>query len=216
MKTLLRLTALAAMLMTAGHASAGTTVYTWTGSQVIPDNNASGVAFSFYLNTPTPEFVSSVSVNLNIAGGWNGDLFAYLSHGSGYSVLLNRVGRTALNPVGYAASGMNVSLSDSYATDIHNYAGSVVSGNFSPDGRSTSPYAVLDTDPRNAMLSSFVGLNSGGFWTLYFADVSPLAVSTIQGWSVTINTAPVPEPSSAAFLGLGACLFFYRSFRQRR
>src|SRR5882724_13111042 len=67
----------------------------WTGTQVIPDNNGNGVAFSFNLSGLGAVFITDVKVDLNIAGGWNGDLFAYLSHGSGYSVLLNRPGSTA-------------------------------------------------------------------------------------------------------------------------
>lgn len=182
--------------------TAGTTVYSWSGSQVIPDNNANGVAYSFYINTPTAELISSVSVQLNIAGGWNGDLYSYLSHGNGFAVLLNRAGRTAANPGGSSASGMNVVLSDSGGTDIHSYSGGTVNGSFAPDGRNVSPYAVVDTNPRTAMLGSFNGLTTGGFWTLYFADVSPLATSTLQGWTVTINTAPVPEPGTMALIGL--------------
>ena len=32
-------------------------------------------------------------MTLNLSGGWNGDLYAYLVHNSGFAVLLNRVGR---------------------------------------------------------------------------------------------------------------------------
>jgi subtilisin-like proprotein convertase family protein len=206
--------AVLAVLAFAPTVFAGTTVYSWTGSQAIPDNNANGVAYSFYLNTPTPETVTSVSVSLNIAGGWNGDLYAYLSHGSGFSVLLNRIGRTALNPDGSPVSGLNATFSDSFATDIHTFNGAVVSGNFAPDGRAVSPYAVLDTDARTALLNSFVGLNSGGMWTLFIADVSPIAVSTVQGWSVTINTVPVPEPGTLAILSVGVFALAWRKRRQ--
>src|ERR1044071_4139758 len=70
--------------------SAAVQTFSWTGSQVVPDNNASGLAFTF--NVPgSPLMITDVSVNLNIAGGWNGDLYAYLSHGSGFVVLLNRI-----------------------------------------------------------------------------------------------------------------------------
>ena len=86
----------------------------WTGNQPIPDNNASGVAFAFNVSAPGPLVITNVTVDLTIAGGWDGDLYAYLSHGSGFSVLLNRVGRTASNPDGSSLFGMNISLADSF------------------------------------------------------------------------------------------------------
>lgn len=197
-----------------GQATAGSTVYTWNGNQPVPDNNASGVAFSFYLNTPTPELISSVSVNLQTAGGWNGDLYGYLSHGSGFAVLLNRMGRTASNPGGSSSSGMDVTFTHDAATDIHTFLSTPVFGNFAPDGRHVSPFIVVDTDARNAGLDSFVGLQTGGFWTLFLADVSPLAVATVQSWTVTINTMPVPEPSALALLSVGAAVLILRQRRK--
>ncbi len=211
MKTFLRSILGAAMLVGAAGAQGGNTIYSWTGYQPIPDNNASGVAFTFFVGAPTPEVITSVSVSMNIAGGWNGDLFAYLSHGSGYSVLLNRVEKTAEHSTGSNTSGMDVTFSDSHVTDIHTFGGAVLSGDFSPDGRNANPFGVLNTDSRDAMLDSFVGLNAGGFWTLFIADLSPLAVSTIQSWSVNISTAPVPEPGSASIaLLMVLCGFLVR------
>ena len=178
---------------------------TWAGSQIIPDNNANGVTFHFSLNTANPVLITNVTVDLIIAGGWDGDLYAYLSHGSGFSVLLNRIGSSTNNPGGSSASGMNVELADNYVPDIHTAAGNPATGNFAPDGRFINPFTVLDTDPRTAMLSSFNNLDPNGGWTLFLADVSPLAVSTVQGWTVTVATA-VPEPGPAALLGLGLAI----------
>ena len=31
-------------------------------------------------------------MTLNLTGGWNGDLYAYVQYGSGFTALLNRVG----------------------------------------------------------------------------------------------------------------------------
>jgi len=179
----------------------GTLSSYWAGNQIIPDNNANGVAFTFNIIAGAPAFITNVTVNLNITGGWNGDLYAYLSHGSGFSVLLNRIGSTSLNPGGSGVPGMNVELSDSYLTDIHTFAGNPLTGAFAPDGRFVNPFTALNTDPRTALLGSFNGLDPNGTWTLFFADVSPLAVSTIQSWTVNIGVA-VPEPGSGALLGL--------------
>ena len=60
-------------------------------------------------------------MTLNIAGGYNGDLYAYLSHGAGFAVLLNRVGRTSVNTDGYSTPGFAVTLVGHAAADVHSY-----------------------------------------------------------------------------------------------
>lgn len=60
--------------------------------QVIPDNNPSGVAYALQF-TQTGWRITDLTVTFTITGGWNGDLYAYLSHLGGVAVLLNRVGR---------------------------------------------------------------------------------------------------------------------------
>jgi subtilisin-like proprotein convertase family protein len=204
MKNTLKLIGLAATWISATASTVAATpiAYNWTGSQTVPDNNASGVAFSFNVSAGGPLVITSVTVDLSIAGGWNGDLYAYLSHGSGFSVLLNRIGSTATNSGGSGVSGMNIELSDSYLTDIHTALNNPLSGNFAPDGRLENPLTVRDTDPRTALLGGFNGLDPNGTWTLFFADLSPLATSTIQSWTVNIGVT-VPEPGSATILALG-------------
>lgn len=178
-----------------------TLITSYAGSTAIPDNNASGTAFSFNLNTPTPAMISGLTVDLKIAGGWNGDLYAYLSHGSSFTVLLNRIGRTALNPDGSGSSGMTVQFSDTYLPDIHNFSGGPLVGNFAADGRNVSPLSVVDTDLRTAPLSNFLGADPNGLWTLFFADLSPGGNSVVQSWTVTVS---VPDAGSTATLLLGA------------
>ena len=156
---LLIATLLVAMAGRVSAVAPGTISTNWTGSQIIPDNNGSGVAFAFNLSGLGPLVITNLTVDLNIAGGWNGDLYAYLSHGSGFSVLLNRPGSTGANPGGSGVSGLNVSLADSYLTDIHTALNNPLTGNFAPDGRNVNPYAALDTDPRTALLGSFNGLD---------------------------------------------------------
>jgi subtilisin-like proprotein convertase family protein len=219
MKNILGLTLLATAVFasTVARVSAsgpGTISYGWSGSQTIPDNNASGVAYSFNISAGEPLAITNMTVDLNIAGGWNGDLYAYLSHGSGFSVLLNRIGSTSVNPGGSGVSGLNVEFSDSYLTDIHTFTGNPLTGNFAPDGRNVNPLTTVNTDPRAALLGNFNGLDPNGNWTLFFADVSPLATSTIQSWSVNIGVT-VPEPGSMSILALAISLgVARRSMRQ--
>jgi subtilisin-like proprotein convertase family protein len=217
MKNTFKLIGLAAALISATASTFAVTpiTYNWAGSQIIPDNNASGVAFSFNISAGEPLVITNVTVDLNIAGGWNGDLYAYLSHGSGFSVLLNRIGSTATNSGGSGVSGMNIELSDSFLTDIHTALNNPLTGNFAPDGRNVSPLTARDTDPRTALLNSFNGLDPNGAWTVFFADVSPLSTSTIQNWTVNIGVA-VPEPGSLSLVAMAAALGIIRRARQQR
>src|SRR5206468_1563155 len=79
--------------------------YTFTtfggqASLAIADGNASGVS-DLRQSSSSITAIGSLTVSLNISGEFNGDLYAYLRHDSGFSILLNRPGRTADSPSGY-------------------------------------------------------------------------------------------------------------------
>ena len=183
---------------------------------VIPDNSPTGWSDTRIVSgLPGP--ITDMRVTLNLGGGWNGDLYAYLVHSSGFAVLLNRVGMTANNSVGYGASSMNVTLSDSAVLgNIHNVPVPAPGGIYQPDGRNISPLSsgtAFDTATPTALLSSFHGLNGNGSWTLFIVDVSPGDVSTVSSWGFDI--AAVPEPASTvegavAVLFLGGVIGLYR------
>ncbi len=186
----------------------------------IPDGQAAGVADFETISTSIHQ-INSIEVSLSISGNFNGDLYCYVQHGTNLSVLLNRPGRTGANGDGYDDSGFTITLDDNAPHgDIHNYqgvftplAGSPLTGLWQPDGRKTDPASVLDTDPRNAMLSSFNGVDPNGNWTLFIADLSAGGTSVLNNWQLVIN--PVPEPSTAALLGAGALLVLRRLGRRR-
>src|SRR5580700_2970733 len=70
----------------------------------IPDGNPVGVTELFNVSGVSGA-ITNVQVQLDITGGFNGDLYAYLVDPQGHmSVLLNRVGLSAGNPSGYADS----------------------------------------------------------------------------------------------------------------
>lgn len=192
MKTkLLPLAALVAALASAFGPSAWALSSTGTASPgvVIPDNNLSGVASTINLSTAI-NAITSLTLTLDITGGYNGDFYAYLQHGTGFAVLLNRVGRTAGNNYGFADSGFQVTFDDAAATDIHLASagvGNPLIGTYQPDGRNISPFSALDTSPRSAFLTSFTGLDANGGWTLFIADVSPVGIGTLADWSLTVN-----------------------------
>jgi len=183
---------------------------------VIPDGDLVGTAFAQTLSGLPAVPITDVNVSLDLSGGWNGDLYAYLTHGSGFAVLLNRVGRgdSPYTSAGFSTAGMNVTLSDG-GTDIHWVASPSGTG-YAPDGRNISPLASTTTfssTSPSALLSSFNGENANGTWTLYLADVSGGYQSTLNGWSLEI--AAVPEPASliegtVAVLLLGGIVWLYR------
>lgn len=182
-------------------ASASTTFTgAWTVSSAVPDNDDVGYADTRTLSATRITDIQNVSVELNFSGGWNGDLYAYLVHDSGFAVLLNRPGRSVTTPDGSASQNLNITLDDSYALDIHSaipMSGSVV-GNYQPDGRRKDPLVVLITDPRTAMLSSFEGMGANGSWTLFVADQSAGGTATLLSWGMTVTGTYSPGVQTSA------------------
>lgn len=194
----------------------------YTVNTAIRDNDLNGLADTRVFHSPIKS-IDAISVSLDISGGFNGDLYVYLTHGSGFSVLLNRAGSTASNEYGYWDSGFNVTFA-AYAAngDIHNYQSQVnplggsLTGVWQPDGRETSPLGAVDTDSRTALFDSFTGLNPDGEWTLFIADVSSVGTSTLNSWELSV-TGKVPDGGvtlSLLAFGTGALMFLrrYRSW----
>jgi hypothetical protein len=172
----------------------------------IPDGNPNGVSSTLDVSGLVGT-ISKITVSLDTAGGWNGDLYAYLSYEGGFAVLLNRVGKTISDPLGYGDAGLVVTFDDSAGSDIHSYGGNggnPLSGLWQPDGRNVNPQLALDSDPRNAGLGSFDGLAPDGRWTLFMADMAGGFSSQFVGWGLDIET--VPEPSSGACFLAGLVL----------
>ena len=187
----------------------------------IPDGSPSGLAnvqsFATAIN-----LISDVDVSLHVVGtpdanplAFNGDLYVYLVHESGLAILLNRVGAIFGVPFGYDDNGVMIVLDDAAPNgDVHLYRnvvtpalGAPLTGTWRPDGRATDPNVVLNTDPRTALLGSFNGLSAAGNWTLFVADASNGEEHRLADWSLTITGENVPEPVTAALLGLGGLLF---------
>lgn len=186
-------------------ANAATLSNTWTVNATIPDNDDVGYTDTRNLVTLDISQIESVTVALNFTGGWNGDIFAYLVHSTGFTVLLNRPGRDTGAPDGSATVGMAITLDDLATTDIHTgipMSGGIVTGTWKPDGRTADPLVVVSSDPRNALFSSFDGLDANGNWTLFVADQSAGNTSTLQSWSLTVTG--VPEPSAALFAAMAS------------
>ena len=177
---------------------------------LMPDGTPVGMISTLNVSTPI-DHITDVNVTLNIAGSYNGDLYAYLVHDSGFAMLLNRPGRSLGSAYGYSDDGLNVTLDDQAANgDIHLYQNVTIpsgalTGRWAPDGRASSPYLVLDIDAREDLLSVFNGLNPNGAWTLFLADVSSGDLNTLVSWGLEIQgTHAAPTITCPLAVGVSA------------
>ena len=173
--------------------------YTFTTNRLVPDGNAAGLGDVRTISSAIGN-ITSLKVGFKLTGEFNGDLYVYLRHSSGYTVLLNRPGKTAGNSAGYADSGFNVTFQDGAANgDVHLYQsvitpadGSPLTGTWQPDGRTNDPANVTDAAARATALSSFNGLNAAGEWTLFVSDVESGGTNMLTEWSLQISGGAYP------------------------
>ena len=71
----------------------------WVVNQTVPDFSIIGLNDTRNVTSDISNILG-ITVTLNLTGGWSGDLYAYVTNGSGFSVLLNSPGRTSANPIG--------------------------------------------------------------------------------------------------------------------
>jgi len=192
-----------------------------SASLSIPDGNTAGASDDRIVVSAISS-ITSIAVDLVTTDEFNGDLYGYLRHSSGFSVLLNRPGRTTANNFGYADSGFNVQFTDTAGNgDIHLYqavvtpaSGAPLTGVWAPDGRNADPDLVVDTTPRNSMLNSFNGLDANGTWTLFLMDDSSGGTSTLNSWGLEITGVPEPRACVLATV-LGVIAFGVKRARMR-
>ena len=181
---------LLAALMTAVTTQAVIYTTNWSSGFVngttIPDNNLSGWSDTRTVSTmPAGTFIG-LSVDLELTGGWNGDLYAYLVHDTGFSVLLDRVGvgEPGVSAFGYGDAGMNVNLAAT-GTSIHQYGGGSTF--------TAAPTGTWMTDNTSGSLGSFLSTSPNGTWSLFIADLSGGGVTTVQSWGLQMDIVAVPE-----------------------
>ena len=196
LKFCLTLTALAWGLTAA--AQPITTTTNFIVDAMVPDGDLSGLASVQTISTPITN-LTDLKVSLKISGTWNGDLYCFLAHGTGQSVLLNRLGRGEASNLGYNDLGLDLTFDDAATNgDIHVYrlqlSGSQdtpISGPltsvWAPDARVASPTNVLDTDARSALLGSFNGTDPNGEWVLFVADMEAGDIHLLDSWGLEIT-----------------------------
>jgi subtilisin-like proprotein convertase family protein len=210
------------MCLLAGNSQADTNVVVSVPvNAVVLDGNPVGIVSSTNLSG-LPTGILDVQVALNITGGFNGDLYAYLlGPNGGFAVLLNRVGLTSGNPFGYGNAGFDITFGSAYS-NIHNYqsgaytiTGGQLVGSWAPDGRNIDPQstgAQFDAASTTAGLNTFLGSNPNGQWTLFLADLAGGGGnSTLVSWGLTIA---IPEPQTWVMLATGGLMLL--GLRRRR
>lgn len=185
----------AATLSFSGPGGGGNGDYTVSDSPgiTIPDNNPSGAAYSINF-AASGLTVGDITVSINLSGGYNGDIYAYLSHGSQISYLLN--GPSA----GLSGSSMNITFVEGTGSPIPTTSSANLTGNY-----------TADTD-----LVTFNSTAPNGNWTLFFADLNAGDTSTLNSFSIDITA--VPEPVNVAlgiFTGLAAFGWGLRRYWKR-
>jgi subtilisin-like proprotein convertase family protein len=184
-------------------ASAGVIYSSGALNTSILDGNPNGVASQITVSG-AGNVLSDVTVTLNVSGGYNGDLYAYLSYNGTLVTLLNRVGTGSGDPIqnsfGFSTAGLNNVTLDDAGTggNIHNVQNPGSSVSYTPDGGS---------------LASFNGLNPNGTWTLFFGDLSAGDQSTLGVWSLDITA--VPEPVNVALAIFGGLMAVWHMGRWR-
>ena len=174
----------------------------------IPDGNVSPWRDTRTVSGITDLAITGVSVWLNVSGGFNGDMYGYLSYNGVLVPLLNRAGVGTGNAFGYADAGLNVKFTDTADNNIHFYqevGGFSIAGGatWRPDGRTIDPVTSLPSAfdaPGTVTLGAFSGMNPNGDWTLVLADVSSgSGQGTVLSWGLDIQA--VPEPGHIALFG---------------
>src|ERR1043166_2850237 len=176
-----------------------TETYTFTTNRALPDGSAVGLSEVRNINSAIGS-ITSLKVRLKVTGEYNGDLYGYLRHSSGFTVLLNRPGRTVSDRWGYADSGLDITFQTGAGNgDIHVYQnvttpsdGSPLTGIWQPDGRYVDPTNVTDMSSRSTSLTNFNGLSAAGEWTLFVADVDMGATNMLNEWALEITGTAYP------------------------
>ncbi len=158
-------------------------------------------------------------VGATAGGGFAGEIFVSLTKDLGASaVLLNRVGVTSTDAVGFSYDGWDVVFRDGAAAgDIHGSALSlgVLAGEWEPDGR-------LDgtDESRPGKLQLFVGQAGNGEWSLNVADLDIGGIMRLESWSLTLTglteANAVPEATGLGGVGVGFLAYVWKFFASRR
>ena len=193
-------------LLTTTWARAGLIVsQTFSPGVTIPAGNPVGVAEAgTFTAAGAGNEVLGITVGLNISGGCNGSLYAYLVAPSGTLVTLMNQPGVSVDWFGAESSGMNITLSDTGGTSIQDVTGG---------------YGTLLTGTYQAdqTLGTFGSSSANGTWGVYFASQESGGGDAVLN-SFTLNIEIIPEPVNAAlgiFLALAGAVMLAREAMRR-
>ncbi|HXP60425.1 MAG TPA: hypothetical protein VN829_08040 [Dongiaceae bacterium] len=195
--------------------SAPGAMYNFSGGlqngSVVPAGSLNGWSDTINAGSVLPRAINSVTVTVDLSGGYNGDLYAYISHDGQIAMLLNRIGvgtsgGNGGNAFGNSGSGITVTFATGGANgDIHLAANGALTGTYAPDGRAVDPLsAPASFDAAGtAGLTTFDASNPNGTWTLFIADtVSGGPDFSVISWGMSIDAVPEPVNVALGIFGL--------------
>jgi subtilisin-like proprotein convertase family protein len=178
---------------------------TATPNLVVSDGNPAGLTSRLNVSGMSG-LITDTTVDLNVTGGFNGNLYADLVSPQGKMVvLLNPAGMSSGN---YFGSGNTVSLNITAGGQLA-YTWMSASQTIAP---SYSVPDAFDAAPTSSTLADLDDSSPNGDWTLFVADLSGGSQSTVVSWGLTVMT--VPEPQTWILVG-GSLATFWMMTRQR-
>lgn len=150
-------------------------------SQTIPDDDSDGMSVSIALDDI--RFIHDLDLYLRVSHPWVGDLSATLTHQeSGKSLqLFDRPGIQS-NSQGCGQSNIGAILDDEMTLPVNNQC-------------SSSTAAIAGIFKPEQPLSSFVGDQLAGNWTLTIADHYKSDVGRLDKWCLAAEVGSVPTPT---------------------
>ena len=172
------------MLLACGWAQAGLYIETFSPGTTVTAGSPVGTVFTGTVNDPAITGpVLSLTVDLNISGGYSGGFYISLTgpDGSTTVTLLNTP--TTATPLG---ASFVISLADA-GTAINSSVNFASGGTYQP----------------STALSGLNGQSANGNWSLYFADLASGGGNpTLNGWTLNINAVPEPINYALPLFGL--------------
>lgn len=201
MKRLSCLVALAVALMSS---AANADIFSGGGGFSFVDNTTQ--SGNLLVNNPNALDITSfnsITVDVSVQHTWVGDVTLTLQSPNGTQVqLMRRPGASgAGNPGDWQVGAHTFVTSGGGTIPTTNTTTNMAPGSWNRTSNPTSTQLVPAPNPNT--YANFIGGNVNGTWTLFGTDSAGGDVGTISGWSIDVNFNSIPEPSSAALLGLG-------------